>query len=127
MYKEVTNEILVNVAPAYDPERSMPQESYYFFTYTITITNQSSKEVQLLDRHWIITDGNGHLEEVKGEGVVGETPIIPAGESFTYTSACPLPTKTGNMRGTYGMLDNKKKAFRITIPLFFLRTPDSFH
>lgn len=126
MYVEETNGIEVRVEPYYDKDRSVPHLSYFFYTYTVTIKNNGDETIQLKDRHWIITDGSGEVEEVKGEGVIGETPVLRPGESYTYTSACPLQTKTGNMRGTYGIL-SKEQQFRVKIPLFFLRTPDTFH
>jgi ApaG protein len=126
MYEEVSHDIYIHVTPTYDEVRSQPAKSFYYYFYTITITNKSSNTVRLVDRHWIITDGLGHVEEVKGEGVVGETPILEPGASYTYTSACPLTTKTGNMRGTYGITKGDER-LRVKIPLFFLRTPDTFH
>lgn len=126
MYKEVSHNISVSVIPSYDMDKSDPMHSLYFFIYNVTIQNNSSDPIQVLDRHWVITDGLGKTEEVIGDGVVGETPTIIPGATYTYTSACPLPTKTGNMRGSYGILQHQNK-LRIQIPLFFLRTPDSFH
>lgn len=126
MYTEVSHNISVSVTPSYDREQSDPSHSFYFFIYNVTIQNDSSEPIQVLDRHWVITDGLGKTEEVTGDGVVGETPTIAPGQTYTYTSACPLQTKTGNMRGSYGILQRQNKV-RIQIPLFFLRTPDSFH
>ena len=126
MYVEISHDIAVSVSPGYDEVKSDPNHSFYFFSYQVTIENTSTQAIQLVDRHWIITDGNGRLEEVKGEGVVGETPIIQPGQSYTYSSACPLTTKTGNMRGSYGIKVDQSIR-RVQIPLFFLRTPDSFH
>lgn len=126
MYEEISHDILVNVVPTYDEVRSEPNKSFYFYFYTVTIKNYSKNTVQLMNRHWIITDGTGHTEEIKGDGVIGETPILAPGDSYTYTSSCPLPTKTGNMRGSYGVVAGSEM-MRIKIPLFFLRTPDTFH
>lgn len=121
MYSQVSNSILVEVAPVYVPERSNRELKYYFFAYTIRIENLGRHTCQLLRRHWVIRDGNGHEEHVVGDGVVGEQPVLAPGESFTYTSACPLRTPTGNMRGIYEMVDEEKHRFKVTIPVFFLR------
>jgi ApaG protein len=126
-YEDSTDGILVRVQPEYVPDRSSPPQGYFFFTYTITVHNQSSREVQLLHRHWIITDGHGRIEEVTGPGVIGLQPEIKPGGEFTYTSACPLSTPTGNMRGTYEMKDSDGRRFQIRIPVFFLRAADIFH
>ena len=91
------------------------------------ITNNGTAAAQLMSRHWIITDGNGKVEEVKGAGVVGEQPVLKPGATFEYTSFCPLPTATGNMRGTYQMLDEKGNHYNAKIPLFFLRDLRNFH
>lgn len=98
--------------------------SYYIFAYEIVITNKSEQAAQLLSRHWIIRDGLGREENVRGEGVIGQRPLINPGESFSYMSGCPLSTPTGNMRGTYKMTGLDGRKFDIKIPLFFLR-PDS--
>lgn len=126
-YAETTSGIEVKVVPKYIPEKSSPDNNYYFFAYTVTISNNSTKFVQLLNRHWIICDGNGKMEEVSGPGVVGQQPELKPQQKYTYTSACPLPTPTGNMRGFYEMVDKSGNRFRIKIPLFFLRTPETFH
>lgn len=116
----ISHGIEIEINTQYIPEESDPQHSYYFFTYTITITNREHAQVQLISRHWIITDGLGRSEEVVGDGVVGKQPILKRGESFTYTSACPLPTKSGTMGGTYSFIDDKGNAFKSTIPQFDL-------
>ena len=121
MYAEVTHDILVEVAPVYVPERSNRDLKYYFFAYTIRIENLGPHTVQLLRRHWVIRDGQNHEEHVMGDGVVGEQPVLTPGESFTYTSACPLRTPTGNMRGTYEMIDELRHRIKVAIPVFFLR------
>ena len=95
----VTNNVRVEVESQYAPERSQPFQNEWFFAYTVRITNERDETVQLLSRHWIITDATGHIQEVKGPGVVGEQPTLAPGESFQYTSGCPLPTSTGVMRG----------------------------
>jgi ApaG protein len=121
LYAEVSHDILIEVAPVYVPERSNRDLKYYFFAYTIRIENVGSRTCQILRRHWVIRDGNGHEEHVVGDGVVGEQPFISPGEIFTYTSACPLRTPTGNMRGIYEMIDDERTRFKVAIPLFFLR------
>jgi ApaG protein len=121
MYAQATNNILVEVSPVYVPERSNRDLKYFFFAYTIRIENIGTRICQILRRHWVIRDGHGHEEHVVGDGVVGEQPLLAPGESFTYTSACPLRTPTGSMRGTYEMLDDERHPFKVAIPLFFLR------
>src|SRR5581483_1557194 len=103
MYRAVTRNIQVTVEPRFLPERSSPDNGYFFWAYTIEITNSGSETVQLRTRHWRITDALGRLQEVKGAGVVGEEPVLKAGESFEYTSGVPLPTPSGFMSGSYGM------------------------
>lgn len=107
----------------YVPERSNPSGSYWFFAYEVTMSNESDEPAQLLTRHWIITDGDGAVEEVVGEGVVGETPTLEPGESFTYTSFCPLRTESGTMHGTYGMVRPDGRKFDATIAPFTLTEP----
>ena len=99
----VTKSIRVKVSAQYDPGRSNPQESQWFFLYTVQITNEGPETVQLISRHWIITDGMGKIEEVRGLGVVGNQPLLEPGQSFQYTSGCPLTTPFGSMHGTYQM------------------------
>jgi ApaG protein len=104
MYRAVTRDIEVKVAPRFLPERSSIEQSYYFWSYTIEITNLGRDTVQLKTRHWRITDAFGRLQEVRGAGVVGEEPMLGPGASFEYTSGVPLPTSSGFMVGTYGMV-----------------------
>jgi len=120
MYQTTTRDIEVQVKPRFLSERSSPENGYYFWAYTIEITNHGSDTVQLKTRHWKITDANGRLQEVRGAGVVGETPVIRPGESFEYTSGVPLPTPSGFMTGTYGMVTTAGKGFDIDIPAFSL-------
>lgn len=127
MYQEMTAGIEVTVNPFFVPERSEPESERFLWGYRVTITNNGPVPTQLISRHWIITDGHGHVEEVKGEGVIGLQPKLAPGESFEYTSACPLTTPTGNMRGTYHMVDAEGRKLAVRIPLFFLRHPDTFH
>jgi ApaG protein len=119
----VTRGILVEVVSAYVPERSSPDDDEYFFAYTVRIANGGGDTVQLIDRHWIITDGTGHVEEVRGPGVVGKQPTLGPGEHFQYTSACPLPTRYGSMRGSYGMVLADGTRFEVAIPTFELEVP----
>jgi ApaG protein len=101
-------------------ERSSPENGYFFWAYTIEITNRGAVTVQLKTRHWKITDAHGKLQEVRGPGVVGETPVLEPGESFEYTSGVPLPTPSGFMTGTYGMVSASGEGFDVQIPAFSL-------
>lgn len=123
MSEAVTEGIRITVRSMYVPERSNPTASYWFFAYEVTILNESDEPAQLLTRHWIITDGDGKVEEVIGEGVVGETPHLAPGEAFTYTSFCPLRTEVGTMHGTYGMIRPDGREFDATIAEFTLTEP----
>lgn len=123
----VTSNLRVEVQSQYAPERSQPFQNQWFFYYTIRITNEGDETVQLLSRHWIITDATDHTEEVKGPGVVGEQPVLSPGESFQYTSGCPLPTSTGVMRGTYQMVSEHGDQFDVEIAPFALREPYTIH
>jgi ApaG protein len=125
MYRAVTRQIEVTVEPNFMPERSSIERSQYFWSYTIVITNTGKETVQLHSRHWIITDATGKREEVRGEGVVGEQPVIEPGESFEYTSGVPLPTTSGIMTGRYQMVAANGEKFEIDVPTFSLDTPDS--
>lgn len=119
----VTKGIRVRVTTQYDPSRSMPQLNRWFFLYTVRISNEGSETAQLLTRHWIITDATGHVEEVKGPGVVGEQPVLSPGQSFEYTSGCPLPTPFGSMRGTYQMVTTGGEQFDADVAEFTLSEP----
>ncbi len=119
----VTKGIRVRVTTQYDPSRSMPQLNRWFFLYTVRISNEGGETAQLLTRHWIITDATGHVEEVKGPGVVGEQPVLSPGQSFEYTSGCPLPTPFGSMRGTYQMVTTGGERFDADIAEFTLSEP----
>ncbi len=123
MYQAVTHLIAVTVEPAYMAERSEPENAQFFWSYTVEIENRSIQSVQLKRRHWIITDGRGKKHEVKGLGVVGEEPIIAPGESFRYTSGCPLDTPDGFMVGHYTMIGEDGDTFQIDIPAFSLDIP----
>jgi ApaG protein len=123
MSDAVTNNIRVEVLARYAPEKSRPLQDGWVFQYTVRITNQGSETVQLLSRHWIITDALDHVEEVKGPGVIGEQPILAPGELFKYSSWCPITTPTGTMRGTYQMSRPDGSRFDITIAPFALKAP----
>jgi ApaG protein len=119
----VTRGIRVSVRAKFSDQNSDPQGRRWVFLYTVTIHNESSVRVQLLERHWIITDANGEVEEVKGPGVVGKQPVLEPGQSFEYTSACPLKTQFGSMHGTYQMLGPGNSTFDVEIKGFALRLP----
>ncbi|HEX6974889.1 MAG TPA: Co2+/Mg2+ efflux protein ApaG [Vicinamibacterales bacterium] len=123
----VTRGVRVRVESEYSPERSDPGNSKWFFLYTIRISNEGHETVQLMTRHWIITDGTGHVEEVRGPGVVGEQPILKPGESFEYTSGCPLGTPFGLMEGTYQMVTDDGDRFDAKIAPFTLSEPYTVH
>jgi ApaG protein len=118
-----TRGIVVRVSASYLPEQSDPQRGRWFWAYHIRIENGGGYTVQLLTRHWIITDGRGARHTVEGEGVVGEQPVIEPGGSFDYVSGCPLSTPTGNMQGSYHMIGEDGTAFDVTIPKFALLAP----
>ncbi len=115
--------IKIVVEPFYLDNISQPARGHYIFAYTITIFNQGEKGAQLLRRHWIITDADGHVDEVKGEGVVGEQPYIKPGTAFQYTSYAVIKTPVGNMQGNYQMLGDDQQEFIAPIPIFRLAMP----
>jgi len=121
MSEAVTENVRVEVLSRYSPENSRPMEDVWAFQYTVRITNLGSEPVQLLSRHWIITDGFDRVEEVQGPGVVGEQPVLEAGKSFKYSSWCPLRTPSGMMHGTYQMVGAKGRQFDIEIAPFALK------
>jgi ApaG protein len=125
MYRAVTRQIVVTVQPNFMPERSSADKGQYFWSYTIVIVNAGPETVQLKTRHWVITDGSGRQQEVRGEGVVGEQPVLGPGERFEYTSGVPLPTPSGFMTGRYQMVSEAGDRFEIDIPLFSLDNPDT--
>jgi ApaG protein len=124
MYRAVTRNIEVVVTPRFVADRSSPENSYFFWAYTISITNNGAETVQLKTRHWRITDATGRRQEVRGAGVVGEEPVLKAGETFEYTSGVPLQTPSGFMTGTYGMVTAGGELFDIEIPAFSLDSGD---
>jgi ApaG protein len=121
MSEAVTDSIRVEVMSQYSPENSRPLQDVWVFEYTVRITNLGTDSVQLVSRHWIITDALDHVEEVKGPGVIGEQPVLAPGTSFKYSSWCPLKTPTGMMRGTYQMVRNGGAEFDIEIAPFALK------
>ena len=124
MYKAVTRGIEVMVTPRFLPERSASDKNYYFWAYTIEITNRGATTVQLKTRYWRITDAFGRVQEVRGAGVVGEEPVLEPGGSFEYTSGVPLPTPSGFMAGSYGMVTGAGERFDIEVPAFSLDGPE---
>ena len=125
MYEAVTQGIRVRVTPQYLEEESDPDEDRYVWAYTIDIVNEGSETVQLRTRHWRITDATGRTEEVRGRGVVGETPVLEPGGSFRYTSGCPLATPSGIMVGSYQMTTKVGGRIDVAIPAFSLDSPHS--
>ena len=125
MYRATTRHITVTVTPAFLPEPSDPEEGRWVFSYRVEIENGSRETVQLRARHWVITDAAGQVEEVRGPGVVGEEPILTPGDSFTYTSGCPLGTPSGIMRGRFRMQRPNGSFFEIEVPAFSLDAPDA--
>ena len=123
----LTRGVRVEVNAEYVAERSHPSEGQWFFAYHIRISNEGSETVQLLSRHWIITDAGGHEEQVRGPGVVGAQPVLEPGQSFEYTSFCPLKTSFGSMRGTYQMVTNSGESFDAEIATFALNEPFSIN
>jgi ApaG protein len=123
MYKATTQGIRVCVEPRFVEEESQPEKRKFFFAYTVEITNTSTKSVQLRSRHWRIIDGEGNIQEVRGAGVVGEQPTLEPGETFRYTSGCPLTTPDGTMQGSYTMIADSGETFRAEIPAFSLDSP----
>ena len=123
MYKAVTRGIRVTVMPRFVEEESAPDQQRFFFAYTVEITNMSTERVQLRSRHWRIVDGRGQLQEVRGPGVVGKQPVLGPGESFNYTSGCPLTTPSGTMEGSYVMETETGDTFSAQIPAFSLDVP----
>jgi ApaG protein len=120
-------ELTVEPKAAFVADQSDPAKDQYVFTYTITITNTGSVAAQLLSRHWIITDADHKVQEVKGLGVVGQQPLLKPGESFEYTSGASIPTAVGTMHGSYQMMAEDGKAFDVPIPSFTLSVPRTLH
>jgi ApaG protein len=125
MYEAVTQGIRVRVTPQYLEEESSPNDSRYVWAYTVDILNEGSETVQLRTRHWRITDASGRTEEVRGRGVVGQTPVMAPGEKFRYTSSCPLTTPSGIMTGSYQMTTGAGESIDVAVPAFSLDSPHS--
>ena len=127
MYSETTRSITVTVRPFYLEQHSSPAESHYVWAYHVRIENLGNETVQLRNRHWSITDGQGRQQEVRGPGVVGEQPVLAPGESFEYSSWCPLKTSAGVMRGTYQIVSESGDQFDIEIAPFALKARYTVH
>jgi ApaG protein len=123
MYRAITGGVEVVVSPEFAPDRSHPEQNNFFWTYTVHIRNLSETTFQLHARRWEITDGLGISQEVRGLGVVGQQPILKPGESYSYTSGCPLPTPQGVMVGSYEMLGEQGEKLEVAIPAFSLDSP----
>lgn len=123
MYETTTHDIKVSVEPVFLDDQSSPEDSHFVWAYSVKIENSSAKQVQLINRHWKITDSQGRSQEVRGTGVVGEQPILKPGETFEYTSGTPLPTPSGFMHGAYEMETTEGDHFEIQIPAFSLDSP----
>jgi ApaG protein len=124
MYRAVTRQIEVTVEPNFLPGKSSAENREFFWSYTVVITNSGKETVQLRTRHWVITDASGRRKEIRGEGVVGEQPVLAPGERFEYTSGVPLPTASGFMAGRYEMVAASGERFEIDVPTFSLDSPD---
>ncbi|MEX0583304.1 MAG: Co2+/Mg2+ efflux protein ApaG [Sneathiella sp.] len=124
-YSKVTENILVSVTPVYLTERSRPSDGLYVWAYQVRIENQGTRTVTLRNRHWRITNADGHTETVDGEGVIGEQPVLAPGDVYEYTSGTPLSTSSGIMVGCYDMESEKGTTFAVDIPAFSLDSPDS--
>jgi ApaG protein len=123
MYKAQTRGIRVTVVPRFVEEESSPDDGKFFFAYSVEITNDGEERVQLRDRYWRIVDGRGQVQEVRGPGVVGKQPVLEPGETFSYTSGCPLTTPGGTMVGRYTMVTAEGETFQAEIPAFSLDSP----
>ncbi len=127
MSDTVTRGIRVQVRSMYVPERSVPREQHYFFSYHVRVSNEGAEAAQLLRRHWIITDADGGVQEVRGDGVVNETPVLAPGGAFEYTSACPITTAVGTMHGSYTMAAPDGTTFEAEIAPFTLAVPNALN
>jgi ApaG protein len=127
MYQRITRDIKIVVRPQYLEGQSKPEEGHFVWAYTVTIENQGSETVTLRTRYWKITDAHGRVQEVRGAGVVGEQPTLKPGDSFQYTSGCPLPTASGFMTGAYQMQLGAGELFNVDIPAFSLDSPHEKH
>ena len=121
------NKIQIDVLPTYIANQSDPENNHYVFSYTVSIHNSGSESARLLTRHWIITDGDGQTQEVKGDGVIGEQPLLQPGEGFQYTSGTFMNTPFGTMHGSYQMISDSGEQFDAEIPSFQLAVPNTLH
>jgi ApaG protein len=124
-YEAETRGVAIRVRPSFLPDQSDPDERRWTWAYHVDIENRSDETVQLISRHWVITDGAGRVEEVKGPGVIGEQPTIRPGQIYSYASGCPLATPSGMMAGSYQMITDAGDRFDAAIPAFSLDTPDT--
>jgi len=122
-YEAETRGVIVRVQPQFLPEQSDPAAYRWVWAYHIELVNASTETVQLISRHWIITDANGRVEEVRGPGVVGEQPTLRPGDGYTYASGCPLTTPSGSMVGSYQMVSDAGERFEVAVPPFSLDLP----
>ena len=122
-YTAETDGVLIKVRPSYLAGQSDPEAGRWVWAYQVEIVNLTASPLQLMSRHWIITDAAGHVEEVHGPGVIGQQPVILPGESYSYASGCPLPTPSGLMVGSYEMRDAQGQVFEASIPAFSLDVP----
>lgn len=122
-----TRDLRITVRPEFVDAQSDMSAEQYLFAYHVTLSNEGAEKLQVISRHWIITDGNGEVEEVRGPGLVGETPILLAGESFEYSSACPLKTPIGTMEGSFQVICEDGSAYPARIDPFLLAKPGSLH
>lgn len=122
-YEQRTDGVVVRVEPEFLAEQSNPSDSRFIWAYTVEIDNQSGKDLTVTDRFWQIADSRGQVQEVRGAGVVGETPMVKSGEIFRYTSGAPLTAPSGMMRGSYTMRTETGESFDIVVPTFLLDSP----
>lgn len=127
MQKSLPIQFQIEAKPHYVAGESKPEQGYHFFAYKISIKNSGSAPAQLVSRHWVITDGHGHVEEVRGPGVVGVQPRIQPGQTYEYESVCPLNTTSGSMKGSFQMVNDEGETFEIEIPEFYLVSPNALH
>lgn len=127
MVEQISTKIKIEVSPSYERDQSDPCRSLWYFSYHVRITNETDQAIKLLSRRWVIIDALGKVEQVEGIGVVGLQPLIHPGQSFEYSSFCPLATPTGSMRGHYVMADEKGREMTIEIPTFILAEPTCYH
>ena len=124
IYKAITGDVQVEVQTEYQPDRSSPEKGHHVWTYHVEICNLGQNDIQLRSRYWRIVDGHGRVQEVRGRGVVGEEPLIEAGECFSYSSGCPLDSESGFMSGHYEMETRDGSKFDVIVPTFSLDIPD---